>query len=269
VEVTSSGPALGEIVCRGRLLDLEGRRLAGYRQTLQLWRGSQVLLLDVELEIDEEPRADPWNSYYAARFAWADEAADLLRSVGGGSEPTDAKRLEAPLFVEARTETTRTAILTGGLPYHRRIGFRMLDTLLVVRGESRRRFRLGLGFDLPYALPAALELISPLPIAEGTAPPRPAASSWLFHVDARNLVATHWEPLVETSAEPRVAGFRVRLLEIEGRGGRARLRAFRPIASARQTDFQHQTLATLPTQDDAIQIDFAAHEWVQVEARWD
>ncbi len=43
-------------------------------------------------------------------------------------------------------------------------------------------------------------------------------SSWLFHIDARNLVATHWEPLEQ---EGRIAGFRVRLLETEGRPGRA------------------------------------------------
>jgi alpha-mannosidase len=265
LEITSAGPALAELVAHGRLIGPDGRRLAGFRQTYQLWRASPVLLIDIELDSAEEPRADAWNSYYAARFAWADEAADLFRSVGWGVQSTDAKRLEAPLFVETRTENTRTTILTGGLPYHRRIGFRMLDTLLVVRGESRRRFRLGVGFDLSHSLPAALELLAPPLLLPREAAPKPAAS-WLFHVDARNLVATHWEPL---ELESRLSGFRVRLLETEGRPGRAVLRAFRSIASARQVDFQGQTLTELPIDEGSVRLDFTAHEWVQVEAVWD
>jgi alpha-mannosidase len=266
LEITSAGPALAEIVTRGRLVGPEQRRLAGFKQTYQLWRNSPVLVIDIELDVAEEPRADGWNSYYAARFAWADEAADLYRSVGWGTQATDAKRLEAPLFVEARTENTRTTILTGGLPYHRRIGFRMLDSLLVVRGESRRRFRLGVGFDMAYSLPAALDLLAgPIVVSDAGAAPETAASSWLFHVDARNIVATHWEPLVE---DGRPCGFRVRLLETEGRAGRALLRSFRPIGVARQVDFLGQTLVELPLDEGGVRLDFAGHEWVEVEARW-
>ena len=46
VELTCAGSPLGEIVTRGRLVDPEGKRLAGFRQTYQLWRGSPVLLID-------------------------------------------------------------------------------------------------------------------------------------------------------------------------------------------------------------------------------
>jgi alpha-mannosidase len=266
VEVTASGPALGEIVTSGELRDPEGKRLAGYRQTYQLWRGSQVLLVQVELDVAEEPRVDPWNSYYAARFAWADETAELRRSVSWGGHATQAKRLESPLYVEMQTEKTRTAVLCGGLPYHRRVGDRMLDTLLVVRCETARRFRLGIGLDLSYPLPAALELLNPpLVVDDVGVSPKPAASSWLFHLDAKNIVATHWSPLVE---EGRVAGFVVRLLETEGRAGRAKLRSFRPVARARQTDLRGETLADLRTEEDAVQLDFTAHEWLQIEARW-
>jgi len=56
---------------------------------------------------------------------------------------TDAKYLEAPQFLDLRSAGGRTVILPGGLPFHRRGGGRMLDTLLVVQGESARRFRLG------------------------------------------------------------------------------------------------------------------------------
>ena len=93
----------------------------------------------------------------------------------------------------------------------------------------------------------------------------PAASGWLFHIDARNVVASHWEPVVE---EPRVVGFRTRLIETEGRAGRALLRTFRPVAAARQTDFLGHTLAELPVDSEGVRLDFTCYEWVQVEARW-
>src|SRR5205823_2574867 len=48
IEVVSAGPAWGEITSRGRLLDLEGKPLARFTQTFQVWRGSRVVLLDIE-----------------------------------------------------------------------------------------------------------------------------------------------------------------------------------------------------------------------------
>jgi alpha-mannosidase len=266
VEVTSPGPVLGEITSRGSLLDEDGRSLAGFTQRTQLWRGWPVLVLEIELDVREEPRADPWNSYYAARFAWGDAGAELRRGVAGCGQPTDAKRLEAPHFIDVEGEKTRTSILAGGQPYHRRIGMRMLDALLVVRGESARRFRLGIGIDLPHPALAAQELLSPaLAVAEGNAPPSSGPSGWLFHIDLKNVLATHWEPLAE---DDRVVGFRARLLETAGRAGRARLQAFKPIQAARHVDFLGQALAQLTLDEGAVLLDFTAHEWIEVEVHW-
>ncbi|MGE0609660.1 MAG: hypothetical protein AB7O62_21390, partial [Pirellulales bacterium] len=266
VEVTSTGPVLGEITSRGRLVDPEGKVLANFEQKVQAWRGSPVLNLEIHLDIHEEPRADPWNSYYASRFAWGDSGADIRRSVSGVSHPTEAKKLEAPLFVELRSEKHSMAILPGGLPYHRRIGMRMLDTLLVVRGDTARTFRLGIGLNLPYPAQAAWGLITPLTAHLQTAPaPVAGPSSWFCHIDLKNVMATHWSPLV---AEGRVVGLRTRLLETEGRPGRAKLSAFRPFASARHVDFEGHTLAELNIEEGAVMIDFACNEWVEVEARF-
>src|SRR5262249_27891315 len=77
VETTIATRALGEIFTRGRLLDTSGNRVAAFRQTYRMWRGSRVLHVEIELDPDEEPRADPWNSYYCCRFAWSDESAEL------------------------------------------------------------------------------------------------------------------------------------------------------------------------------------------------
>ncbi|MEX0713572.1 MAG: hypothetical protein WD278_14540 [Pirellulales bacterium] len=266
IEVTASGAALGEIVSRGRLLDRQGKRLAGYVQTVRLWSGSRVALVDIELDIDCQPAADPWASYYASRFAWGDEDAELWRSVSQTSQLTDARRLEAPHFVEIRAGKSRTAILTGGLPYHRRVGARMLDSLLVVNGETARRFKMAVGIDLAHPMQHAISLLDPPTVVPAV--PRPASgasAAWLFQVDAKNVVATHWEAIRDGQ---RVAGFRVRLLECEGRGGLVRLRALRALESARQVDFRGEPLVDLPVEGEQATIDMAACEWVEVEARW-
>jgi alpha-mannosidase len=276
VEITASSPAFGEITSRGALVDAEGRRRAGFRQSTQLWAGSRVVRVDIELDAIEEPRADPWNSYYAARFAWPDDAAELWRGVSLSRRRTDASRLEAPEYIDIESPTGRVTILTGGLPYHRRVGSRMLDSLLAVRGERQRQFTVGIGIDLTQPAAAALEFITPPTVYTDRGPPGTSTSGWLFHVDAKNVLATHWEPLVDDQAgEPSlteqarpIKGFRARLLETAGRPGRVALRTYRAVAHARQVDFLAQTLLEAPVEADKIMLDFAAGEWIEVEAVW-
>ena len=266
VEITSAGPVLMEITARGRLLDHDGRRLAGFVQRTQLSRGARVIRLDIELDIADEPRADPWLSYYAARFAWSDFAATIHRSALWGRHSTEATRLEAPHFVEIDEEKVKLAVLTGGLPYHQLIPPRMLDTLLVVRGETRRRFRLGIAVDAPRPLAAALDLFEPAVIhKELAAPPSVGPTSWFFHIDAKNVMATHWEPLLDGQ---RVAGIRVRLLETLGRPTKARLAAFRPFVAARQLDLAGAPLLESQIDEGRAVLELTAHEWAVLEARW-
>jgi alpha-mannosidase len=276
VHTTVSSPALGEIVSRGKLLDADGRPIADFRQTTQVWAGSRVLRIEIELDNIEEPRADPWNSYYAARFAWPDDTAELWRGVSLGRQPTEAARIEAPEFIEIGNGSGTITILTGGLPFHRRSQDRMLDSLLIVRGETARRFTMGIGVDVPQAAAAAQELIAPATCLLDVGPPPTLTNGWFFHIGAKNVVATHWQPLLlDRPGEPSpdggqqvVGGFRARLLETAGRSGRVSLRAFRGVAVARQIDYLGQTLLEVPVEDDKIRLDFAAHEWIELEAVW-
>ena len=266
IEVTQAGSLSGEIVSRGRLVDPQQNRLAGFKQTFQVCRGSRVIEMEIELDVVEPPRADAWGSYYASRFAWADAAAELWRSASLTAQPSGSKRIEAPHFFEIRSESSRTAILTGGLPYHLFNGDRMLDSLLVVRGESARRFRLGISIDALHPAADALDLIDPpLVLPAAALPGTGSGSGWLFHLDARNVVATHWEVIREAG---KPAGFRVRLLETEGRSGRVQLRSLRAPSAARQVDFNGQTQVELGVKDDTITVDLGSYEWVEVEARW-
>jgi alpha-mannosidase len=276
VEITAACAAMGEIVSRGVLLGDDGRRVAGFRQTTQVWSQSRVIRVEIELDGLEEPGADPWNSYCAARFAWPDAAADLWRGVGLTRQKTDASRLEAPEYIDIENGTGRISILTGGLPYHRRSDPRMLDSLLVVHGERARLFRFAIGVDLPQPAASAVELMTPTLALFESGPPLATASGWLFHVDAKNVVATDWQPLAGEAdsaaatggAGLPTTGFRARLLETAGRAGRVTLRVFRPVAAARQVDFLGQTMFEVPVDHDKITLDFAAYEWIEIEATW-
>jgi alpha-mannosidase len=264
VEITHCNAALGEVVAQGRLLDREGNRLAGFQQTFRVWRGSRVLHLEVELTPVVEPDADPWRSYYACRFAWSDELADLYRGVHQTRQTAKSARLEAPHYIEIKSGDTRTSILTAGLPFHRRVGERMLDSLLVVRGETQRRFHVGIGMDVPHPIHEAMGLLAPTTVFHEVARP-PAESGWFFHLDARSVVATHWSPIVE---EDLVVGFRTRLLETAGRAVRAKLAAFREIQAARQVNFLGETLADCRVDEGRAHLELSAHEWTEIEARW-
>ncbi|MFH1922580.1 MAG: hypothetical protein ABIP48_22180, partial [Planctomycetota bacterium] len=265
ISVTSAGPVVGRIECRGRLVTRDGKLAARFVQTLEARRGSRILEWSIDLDLQREPGPNPWNSYYAARFAWDDAAADVYRGVSLFNRPTERLQMESPHFVDVRSGRKRITILTGGLPYHRRIGLRKLDTLLIVQGETARSFRLGIGIDLTHPVPAALDFLAPRHVQAEEAASAATPSGWLFHVDAKNLVATHWEPLW---AEDRAVGFRVRLLETEGRRSEAHLRSFRPVSVARKIDFQNEKPTELPVEGDTVTIEVKAHEWLEVEAEF-
>ncbi len=292
VRVTSAGPIMGEIVSSGKITDGQGRRLAGFKQTACAWQANRILELEIQLDIERLPEANPWNSYYACRFAWHDEASTLFRSVNMTTQPTELKRFESPLFVDICCGEFRTTILCGGLPYHRRIGLRRLDTPLVVQGETARRFRLAVGIDLPNAMTAALDFLS-TPIAQYPCTPPPAKHGWLFHIDHRNVIATRWEPLLksplplgEGQGEGRVQeshlapgehtgdfaqgkdviGFRVQLLETEGRRAQFSLRSFRAVASAQKIEPGNASPVKLPIDGDKINITISPYQMIDVEA---
>jgi alpha-mannosidase len=274
IKVTSAGPVLGEIVCRGWLLDRDGRRVAGYEQTTRVWRGSRVIDLSITLDIERQPGANPWDSYYAARFAWKDETSALHRSVGLTDLPTDLTQFESPHFVDITLGKQRTTLLCGGLPYHRRLGLRKLDTLLAVQGETARSFHLGIAIDVPNPTAAALGFLAP-PLALPDQPSPPAPTGWLFHLDRRNVQATHWEASLVAQASrlpPEQPGrphhntaFRVRLLETEGRGVTAGLRCFRPVVAARKINVDDVPAVPLAVEGDKVEITIGPHQWIEVE----
>ena len=264
IETTLAGPAVGEITTHGRLVDADDRPLARFTQRVRVAEGSPVVTLEIELEIDEQPRAEAWASYYACRFAWADETTALGRGVFLMHQPTTAKRPESPYYIELETDLTSTLILPDGLPHHLLTGERMLDTLLIGKGETRRKFRFGIVLEADHPAAAAQAFMEPAITVPGAARPTSGATGWLFFVDAKNVVATHWETLNEGDS---VVGFRVRLMETEGLSGRIELRTIRPLKEARHVDGRGDTILTLKPEGDRVGLDIGPYEWLEVEAR--
>lgn len=195
VRVTSTGPALGEVITEGVLVDDQDQELASWRQRYRAWLGRPVLDLRIELTPKHVPVGYPWHSYYGARFAWRDERAILLRGVQGIAYTTSHTRPEAPDFLELRSGRLSTTLLMGGLPFHQRHGSRMLDTILIPPGETTTVFDLAIALDREQPMQTALGLVTPVPyIATTKGPPHIGPTGWLFHLDASNLLLSSLRP---------------------------------------------------------------------------
>lgn len=260
VKVLSNGPALGEIVSIGAIVNAHGYELAGFRQRFRAWLGRPVLELRIELSLPHAPEGYPWHAYYGARFAWRDERALLLRGVNGTSSATSHTRPETPDYLELRSGRQSTTVFPGGLPFHQRHGARMLDVILIPQGETERVFEIGLGLDRDYPMQTALGMITPvpvLPVAKG--PPHVGAAGWLFHLDAPNLLLSSFRP-----APAGADGVLARLLECSGRAGQAEFRCARDPRRAVLVDALGSPLLEANTSGDATWFDVAAGDLVHL-----
>lgn len=283
-EVTCSGPACGEIVTTGTIVDQKTQeRLAGFRQTCRVWRSRPIVELIIDLEVNRQPEADPWNNYFGARFAWNDDTASLTRGVMYGAHEVTTDRMESPHYLEIARDEQRTTILPFGLPFHRKSGPRMLDTILKVPREHRRQFRFVIAIDQQFPMQAALDALTPpAVIATTNGPPTSGRTGWFFHLNTRNAQVLGVLPLLEdnasgydigidsTSPPPTSGqGCTLRLVETEGRPTRARLRCFRPPVRARQRNFLGKTIYELTIDGDSVLVDLTAHEIADIELRFD
>jgi alpha-mannosidase len=265
-KVVTASAVHGEIRTEGVLIDEEQQEeVARFVQIMRVWRGKRNLELEIQLTPHRPPRADPWNSYYASRFAWGDEEALLARSFQETRQSTKLSRVEAPHYFEIDNGHQKVAVLTGGLPFHRIVGNRALDTLLIVHGESQRTFRLGIGVELSHPYLEALDLLSTPLVQSMPAPPHGAPSGWFFQTGVKNVELTHLEPLLE---EGRCVGLRFRLLETAGVHTRLKLASLHPFRAARQINGLGRSLGECTLDEGRVTLSIARHEWIELEARW-
>ncbi len=284
VEVISRGPWLGEVQTTGEIFDQKTDAvLATFRQRFRLWRGRRVLDIDIMLDAVKMPDGEPWTNYFGVRWAWLDSTAALTRSVLGTAQPVGQDRFESPHYIEIADEDTRTTIITHGLPFHRKIGRRMCDSLLIVEGETRRRFHFSIAFEQPYPLQAAIDSMTPaVVIPTEIGPPRCGTTGWFLHVDAPNVQLTRltdlmdeprtdagsWET-TDSISPPSGSGFAVRLQEAEGRRQSVALRCFRTPLSVRLRDFTGRTTGQPRIDGDVVRLELSAFEIADLELRFD
>ncbi len=265
IVTTSHGPALGEVISEGVLIDSQNQPFARFRQRFRAWLGRPVLDLRIEITPDQPPQGYPWHAYYAARFAWRDERATLLRGVNGMSSITSQSRPETPDYLEIRLGRQNTVIFPGGLPFHQRHGGRMIDVLLLCPGEQTQRFDLAIGLDRDYPMQTALGLVTPAPVAAMTqGPPHVGAEGWLFHLDAPNLLLSCLRPAPPSGESGVGSGIVARLLEIGGFGGQAELRCVRDPQRAQLLDALGTAQMDVSIQGDSVLLDVGRHDLLQL-----
>jgi hypothetical protein len=263
VTTTSTGPAYGEIVSEGVVVDENEQEVAHFRQRFRAWLGRPMLELRIELTPVRPPEGYPWHAYYGARFAWRDERASLLRGAFGSASVTSHTRPETPDFLEVRLGRQNAVIFPGGLPFHQRHGSRMVDVLLITPGETCQTFDLGLSLDREHPMQTALGVVSPAPVVPlRQGPPHVGAAGWLFHLDAPNLLLTTLRPVDDP------AGISARLLECSGFGGPAELRCVRDPHRALVLDARGSVVMDAATTGDAVQLEVSANDLVQLRVEF-
>lgn len=263
IETLDNTSTLGRIRTRGHL-EFGGKNVAGYEQSFTLFRGSRVLEIACQFDGLQEPAGDPWNNYFGVRFAYGDESSLVSHTINETRHPSIGKRIEAPHYVDLENAKARTTLLTGGIPFHIRRGDRYIDSICIVKGESQRQFRLGVGVDLANPLYQANALVMPTIVVPCRNRPEPS-HCWFFHFDSKNIMATHWEPVLENN---RPVGFRVRAVETMGRGTKARLSCFREINAARRVRFSGETVDGIPVSEGRAELHFAPNQMLELEVRW-
>ncbi|MDR0326778.1 MAG: hypothetical protein LBI05_00625 [Planctomycetaceae bacterium] len=257
---------VGQLKMTGRLVTPDGEVAARFTETVTIRSQSRLLKFDVTLEPVMEMDDDRWNSYIAVRYAWNDDALNMCGGLNDGlHELPDRSHLHSPKFIDLRSATESLTFFTEGLPFHRRSGNRQLDTLLMVKGELQRQFRLGIAVNAKNPVQLSYDFLLG---QDGWAFPvscRPKTpSAWLFQIESNNVMALYWEPAWEGDT---LIGYMVYLQEVGGRRAHFALRSFVPPQHAAAMNFQGKELKTLKVDADAVLIDMHIYELLPLMVR--
>jgi len=186
----------------GRMMHFDGSNVATFEQTITVTRGNKIVRFDITITPEILPGDSPWDSYYAARFAWGNMSYDPHMGITSGRHDCLTKYVEAPYFVALRDETQSLTVFGHGLPYHRRTNDTRLDTILIVKGEQRLSFRIDVAVDTPNPMTVAQELMTPHEPLVIRSPKPKIPTAWLFSFDTKNVVMLKCEPLFDEIWQP-------------------------------------------------------------------
>ncbi len=266
VELRTSSPMAGLVRATGSLV-LDDQPCGRFEIDYEVWRGSRVLEIVVRLS-DLQPlaSADPWQSAFVLRLAWATEAAIVRTFQCDRRHSWPRGRTVSPLLVEIDEAEYRTHLLSGGLAFHRREGLRFMETILCVDGGDCEH-RLGIGIDLPRPVAAACDFVDnryAVPL-QGPADAGDA-TGWIIAADSKNVAVDLECPLVDAENGPR--GIRLVLSEHQGKSANVRVRLPYPPISAARVDYQGKILNRLSIIDDGFAIPIRANERCLVDVLW-
>jgi hypothetical protein len=273
IKVTSTGPALGEIVSEGQLIGEKDQVLATFRQRLRAWLGRPLLEMRIEITPVQPPAGYGWHAYFGSRFAWRDERAALVRGFNGMGYVSTHPRPQTPDYLDIRAMAQSTAIFVGGLPFHQKQGGRMVDVILVPEGEKATVFEMSIALDREVPMQTAWGYTSPLAIVPTTkGPPHIGSSGWLFHIDASNLLLTRMTPGKLASREREgpeaVDAITARFLECANYSGLAEFRCVRDPVRATILDARGQFLLEANRSGDVVHLEVTPNDLVHVQVEF-
>lgn len=264
-KVIQSGPYIGTAETTNEIVDVETQqRLATFRQTFTVKRDTPQLQLSIQFDsVDSAPTGNPWMTYFASRFAWDNESAAITRSMLGQAAGFRMERFDAADYIEVADADQRLLIIPHGRPYHRRTGPRMLDSLLLVEGETAREFQFTLDFDQPFPMRSVMEAIRPAVVLQPTNRiPKAAVAGWILGVSAKNVQAARCRVI---KVDDETIGLVIVLQETEGRKANCQLRTVRPPKTARLRRPDGSTIQELTPDANGTLIEFSAFQLKEVE----
>jgi alpha-mannosidase len=249
MKVIHSTPSEGCIEATGTIRSESGADdavLAAYTLRYTLQRGSRFLQVDGEIDPSSPVAGSPWNHHYAARVAIASETPICRTLVRDKAHRATSRRMVAPLGVVIDEAERQTLVCANGLAFHRRVGDRFLDTLLLVQGERESAFTIHYGFDVSSPVAAARARIAP-PLALSVQPAKSTPDiGWMLHASPKDLLVSSMQ--VETRVDGRLAAV-LRIIQTKPQSCKVKLRFFRNVELAMLVKGRPESLVNQPLQE--------------------
>ena len=247
--VVDATPRLGRIEVKG-VLQRETKQgeqssLADFRLEYTLRRGSRFLEVAGEVTPLVEFKGEPWGNYLGLRMAVASESAICRTIVRDKLHRVRSRRLVAPAGVVIDEAERQTLVCGYGLPFHRRVDDRFLDTLLLVDGESKQTFKVDYGIDVRSPVAACRSRFSG-PVAVGLIPGSNAPEiGWICHVAPREVLISALN--LYSTKEGKLAAV-VRAVQTQSQTAKVKMRFCRDVAAVSLVDDTIENLLAMDSQ---------------------
>lgn len=240
IETLASEPGIGRIRTSGRMMTPTGEIAGRFSQTLTIRLKSKLIEVEAEIEPLMTPGNSPWDSYFGCRFAWKDSLAEIRGGVGASLIGTARNFIQAPESVDIRSDDNiGVTILSGGLPYFKKISDSRLDAVLIPKGETKRRFRFAVGIDLADPHTDALAYLAPDPLRIDNVPSPKRIAASLLSSDSFNVRLLSLSPILSESADRKLGSFvgvKATFIETHSANTSVAIRSFLPIEKVESID---------------------------------